>query len=137
MHALARLRLCRWPSVLGVVLAYVLVVQALVAPLHALSGVTLAGDRSLAVICLSHERAAVPHEDPVQQADMDCCDQGCLSALSWFFAPVRGASAVLPVVLVLGTQQLKTGLAHGFLPPERSSGQRHSPRAPPISFAVI
>ncbi|MFZ4788405.1 MAG: hypothetical protein ACOYLL_09980 [Beijerinckiaceae bacterium] len=127
----------RWFSLLGVVLAYVLVVQALVAPLHALAGVTLSGDRSLAVICLSHEHVAAPDDRPAQPAGMTCCEQGCLSAVSWLAVPLRGGGEVLPVVREIGTQNFDAGLADGFLPPERSGGHRHPPRAPPRSIAVI
>jgi len=37
----------------------------------------------------------------------------------------------------IGTQNFDAGLADGFLPPERSGGHRHPPRAPPRSIAVI
>ena len=127
----------RWPSLLGVVLAYVLVVQALVAPLHALAGVTLSGDRSLTVICLSHEHAGVPDEWPAQPADMTCCEQGCLSVVSWLADPLRGDGEVLPVVREIGTQHFDSGVTEAFLPPERPGGQRHPSRAPPLSIAVI
>jgi|GEM_PF-1762208 len=137
MHTFAPPTVRRWPSLLGVVLAYVLVVQALVAPLHALAGVTLEGDRSLAVICLSHEHAAVPDDLPAPPAVMDCCEQGCRSAVSWLAPPLRGIGSVLPVVREIGAQRLDAGLGDGLQPPERSSGQRHPPRAPPVSFAVI
>ncbi len=137
MHATGPLTVRHWPSLLGVVLAYVLVVQALVAPLHALAGVTLEGDRSLSVICLSHEHAVAADEAPAQSADMTCCEIGCLSAVSWLAPPFRGVGSVLPVVREIGAQRLDAGLGDGLPPPERSSGQRHPPRAPPVSFAVI
>ena len=137
MFAFAPFSSRRWLSLLGVVLAYVLVVQALVAPLHALAGVTLSGDRSLAVICLSHEHAAVPDESPAQPADMTCCEKGCLSVVSWLAVPLRGDGEVLPVLREIGTQIIDAAWADGFHPPERASGHRHPPRAPPRSIAVI
>ncbi len=137
MHVSGTSFLRRWPSLLGVVLAYVLVVQALVAPLHALAGVTLAGDRSLAVICLSHEHDGVSDEAPARPADMTCCELGCLSSLPALAVPVRGSGEAMAVPRLIGAQVLDTGIAEGLVLPERTGGQRHPPRAPPVSLALI
>lgn len=125
------------PALMGVVLAYVLVVQALVAPLHALAGVPLQADRSLALVCSSHSTTDVDVGQSGHQPEHDCCDLGCAAASVSFPSPVAGAGSLVLPPLVLGRSMLVLARSDGARPPDWIGGQRHGPRAPPVSFAVI
>jgi hypothetical protein len=120
---------------LGVVLAYVLVVQAVVAPLHALAGVPLGADHALQVICVSHDQTGPDGAGAIPQAETDCCEIGCASASFTLMAVPRGAGALISPPLALGRDSTVALFFRDDRPPERLGGERHSPRAPPHSLS--
>lgn len=122
---------------LGLVLAYVLVVQAIVAPLHALASVPLSADHGLAVICASHGPAGENASVPLAQVASDCCEIGCAPALDVWNAPHRGAGVPLYPPRIIGVFDPLAVEAMGPIPPERLNGARHPPRAPPAVLALM